>query len=45
MELPNPSDLLEKMYRDSGQDYHNRDFIRVFPEFDTDALKEYFFRV
>lgn len=43
MEIPNPSDLLAKMYIDSGKDYHKvRDFSRVFPELDTKALKEYF---
>lgn len=43
MEIPNPSDLMASMYKDSGKEYHKvRDFSRVFPELDTKALKEYF---
>lgn len=43
MEIPDPSDLLASMYKDSGKEYHKvRDFSRVFPELDTNALKEYF---
>lgn len=43
MEIPDPSDLMVDMYKDSGKEYHKvRDFSRVFPELDTKALKEYF---
>lgn len=43
MEIPNPSDLMSALYKDSGKEYHKvRDFSRVIPELDTKALKEYF---
>ncbi len=43
MEIPNPSDLMSVLYKDSGKEYHKvRDFSRVIPELDTKALKEYF---
>lgn len=43
MEIPDPSDLMSDMYKDSGKEYHKvRDFSRVFPELDTKALKDYF---
>lgn len=43
MEIPNPSDLMATLYKDSGKEYHKvRDFSRVFPELDTKTLKEYF---
>lgn len=43
MEIPDPSDLMATLYKDSGKEYHKvRDFSRIFPELDTNALKEYF---
>lgn len=43
MEIPNPSDKLAELYKDSGMEYHKvRDFSRVFPDLDTVSLKAYF---
>ena len=43
MGIANPSDLMAELYKDSGKEYHKvRDFSRVFPELDTNALKDYF---
>lgn len=43
MDIPDPSDLMANMYKDSGKEYHKvRDFSRVFPELDTKILKEFF---
>lgn len=43
MDIPDPSDLMADMYKESGKKYHKvRDFSRVFPELDTKELKKYF---
>lgn len=43
MEIADPSDKLAELYKDSGMEYHKvRDFSRVFPDLDTNLLKEYF---
>ena len=43
MEISDPSDKLAELYKDSGMEYHKvRDFSRVFPDLDTNSLKEYF---
>ena len=43
MEIDSPSDKLAELYRDSGMEYHKvRDFSKLLPDLDTDALKNYF---
>lgn len=43
MEISDPSDLMAELYKDSGKEYHKvRDFSRVFPDLNTQALKSYF---
>lgn len=43
MEISDPSDLLSALYKDSGKEYHKvRDFSRLFPDLDIQALQAYF---
>lgn len=39
-DIANPSDLLARIYKENGKEYHKvRDFVKVFPRLNTQALK------